>query len=922
MAVWRRHGERYNTKRHTHFFKCWNIPVNLTATNAGGSNLSSNTAITASTLCVVPGFAYYQSVNLSVAGQTNYQVRFDVFNGTGTSSGRNIYLNNHAQQWTSGIPIDIQFANVSGNLQPFWVENVSSMVNSTHSIVWVNVSSTSDNVYVWYGNSTMASASNTTSGVVFPLFDHFDTALSTALWDITGTPTVASSVVTVAGSTGDVRFQSKATFNNTNTAMRMYGKSAHYGSTDSYFELIGGHMYVSGSIESDWFNNHPTDALSGYFVTEPGDDKIASAGIVANTYAVYEQYRNSTVVFGLVNESNTKYMSTDYPASTNNYAIRPIHESINSGASVSANWVMIRTYRQAGEPIPNTWGAETETPVVPAAQFTVNTSVINASGVVNFTDRSSNTPTSWAWNFGFGTNSTTQNVSKQYTENIGNVTRQYNTTLTATNAVGSGTVFAQNNITVYPVNITWVANVTSGTAPLWVNFTPTVTNGTVADGYFTWTSGAEYYNTGSGGVYTARFDTPGLYNITLNATTQPGTSYNWSTKTNYINVTAGAVTPVASFTSNVTGGIPLFNVLFTDTSSNTPISWLWQFGDGTANNTSQNVTHTFNQWIGNTTGTYNVNLTATNAAGSNKTTNVVITAYPLLSNITSNVTSGTAPFTVQFNNTITNGTATTFLWNWSDGGTNITTQNATHTYTTAGTFSILSNISNAYSYNWTNKLNYITSGNQTWPTVNFTTNVSSGYPSFDVLFTDVSTNATSWNWSFGDGETSTTRNITHIYNKWIGNTTTSYNVNHSASNANGTVWKNVTANITAYPLTHTMTSNVSSGKPVLNVQFNTTFGNGTATAWNWSFGGTNYSSIQNATFNYPDVGVHAVRLNSSNAYSYAWTNNASMINVTALTPPVANFSAKSFIWCTAIKCVIHRYFHKHTDSVELFVWRW
>jgi PKD repeat protein len=354
---------------------------------------------------------------------------------------------------------------------------------------------------------------------------------------------------------------------------------------------------------------------------------------------------------------------------------------------------------------------------------------------------------------------------------------------------------------------------------------------------------------------------------------------------------AALAPPVANLTTNKTGGIMPLSVLFNDTSTNTPTSWLWQWGDGTANGTTQNMTHTFVKWIGNSTASYNVNLTATNADGSNTTTNTVITTYPLLSNITSNVTSGIKPFDVLFNNTITNGTATTFLWNWSDGGTNGTTQNFTHNYASVGTFSVLSNISDAYSYNWTNKANYMTAYNQSWPTTDFTTNVSSGYPAYDVLFTDVSTNATSWYWSFGDGTTSTTRNLTKTYNGWIGNTSASYNVNHSATNTNGTVWKNTTANQTAYPLTSTMLSNLSSGKPPLLVQFNTTFGNGTATGWSWNFGDSNTSTTRNATNTYYTVGTFPVILNATNAYSYNWQVNATMITINALAPPVADFHA-------------------------------
>jgi PKD repeat protein len=68
--------------------------------------------------------------------------------------------------------------------------------------------------------------------------------------------------------------------------------------------------------------------------------------------------------------------------------------------------------------------------------------------------------------------------------------------------------------------------------------------------------------------------------------------------------------PIASFTSVQTG----LSVAFTDTSTQAPTSWDWDFGDGTAHGTEQNPTHVYDQAWG--TRQYTVLLTATNAGGS------------------------------------------------------------------------------------------------------------------------------------------------------------------------------------------------------------------------------------------------------------------------------------------------------------------
>ena len=65
---------------------------------------------------------------------------------------------------------------------------------------------------------------------------------------------------------------------------------------------------------------------------------------------------------------------------------------------------------------------------------------------------------------------------------------------------------------------------------------------------------------------------------------------------------------------------------FTDSSTNTPTSWSWTFGDG-GSSTAQNPSHTYTAG-----GTYTVSLTATNAGGSDGETKTgYITVYDTVS---------------------------------------------------------------------------------------------------------------------------------------------------------------------------------------------------------------------------------------------------------------------------------------------------
>lgn len=69
--------------------------------------------------------------------------------------------------------------------------------------------------------------------------------------------------------------------------------------------------------------------------------------------------------------------------------------------------------------------------------------------------------------------------------------------------------------------------------------------------------------------------------------------------------------PTASFTASPTSGVAPLTTTFTDTSTGSPTSWSWVFGDGTSS-TEQNPQHVYQA-----AGSYTVTLTVANAGGSN-----------------------------------------------------------------------------------------------------------------------------------------------------------------------------------------------------------------------------------------------------------------------------------------------------------------
>lgn len=110
-----------------------------------------------------------------------------------------------------------------------------------------------------------------------------------------------------------------------------------------------------------------------------------------------------------------------------------------------------------------------------------------------------------------------------------------------------------------------------------------------------------------------KFLVAGIYDVTLIATNAGGSDDE--VKTDYITVTAASGEPVAAFTATPT----MLTVQFTDTSSGTITSWIWDFGDGSGTSADQNPSHTYA-----TSGTYTVTLTVNGQGGSSVAQPVVV----------------------------------------------------------------------------------------------------------------------------------------------------------------------------------------------------------------------------------------------------------------------------------------------------------
>ena len=177
------------------------------------------------------------------------------------------------------------------------------------------------------------------------------------------------------------------------------------------------------------------------------------------------------------------------------------------------------------------------------------------------------------------------------------------------------------------------------------------------------------------------------------------------------------------------------------------------------------------------------------------------------------------------------------------------------------------------------------------PTADFSSKITSGPSPLSIQFTDLSKNAVSWKWNFGDGASSTQQNSEHTYSA-AGN----YTVTLTVSNTAGTDTKTETNYIKVGTGTQMPVANFwgspKSGNTPLNVAF-TDISTGSPTAWNWNFGDGTYSTVKSPKHTYSAAGKYTVTLTAKNAAGSKSTTKFTYIDVTTLKAPVAAFSASS-----------------------------
>ncbi len=293
-------------------------------------------------------------------------------------------------------------------------------------------------------------------------------------------------------------------------------------------------------------------------------------------------------------------------------------------------------------------------------------------------------------------------------------------------------------------------------------------------------------------------------------------------------------TPTVDFTYTLTPAGPSFNATFTNLTVDAE-SYLWEFGDG-GTSTLTNPTHTYAE------GVYDVCLTGYNVYGEATVCETIIAVFP-----PSALFDYTGDPTVTFTDLSTNE-PTSWYWDFDDGATSTET-NPVHTYALNGIYNICLTASNVGGTSTYCENVFITT--YAAPVANFT---FSGDPT--VTFTDLTIgDPTSWDWTFGDGGTSTLQNPVHTYA-----TNGVYNVCLTANNALGVSTSCQDVTIGSY-LPPTALFNYSGDPTVTFTDLSTEF----PTSWSWDFGDGAFSTDQNPVHTYTENGSYSVCLTATNA---------------------------------------------------------
>ncbi|MCF8370155.1 MAG: PKD domain-containing protein [Bacteroidales bacterium] len=376
------------------------------------------------------------------------------------------------------------------------------------------------------------------------------------------------------------------------------------------------------------------------------------------------------------------------------------------------------------------------------ANFSTSNTTINLGDTIQFTDLSTGDPISWLWSFGDGTIDTIQNawhvfqIAGSYSIMLiveNNVQELDTQTMSITIVVPGTSMISPYDISGAPGDngIVMGLNLENTESVSMIQFR--VVNNSHPDILFHqgnsdfFTSRVSGYFGGasaSNGLYTIHFSPSlplgngSIFNCSINiaSTTLPGNYPLYLTDLLLVHGTGDTI-PIQSgfglvsvngsqvlnaefFSMNMTGNAP-FAIQFNDLSTGNPVSWLWDFGDGTVD-TVQNPLHIYQSG-----GLYSVSLQVSN--GIETDTRVFEDYINILGPVTTQYYASDTVINLGdtiyfFDQSI--GNPTSWYWEFGDG-TSSSDQNPIHVYQDDGVYNVSLIVSNGAFSDTLFLINYI-----------------------------------------------------------------------------------------------------------------------------------------------------------------------------------------------------------------------
>lgn len=562
------------------------------------------------------------------------------------------------------------------------------------------------------------------------------------------------------------------------------------------------HVLASPSANFNFDNNNGCDSMTVNYTNTSSIDAISW-----------------NWVFGNGNTSNLQNPPNQFYANTGNYNVQLTVENLN-GCTDTRN----RTITVYQSPIP---------------AFTPTSVCVNslATFIDNSTSSIGDPILSWNWNFGDLSTSTNQNPTHTYS-----LPGFYDMILTVNTAFCSGTDTVQINVENVPT-ANFSTDTSSGCADLLVNFTNT-SSANAVNYIWNFGDGNSSILQNPNHTFTNTFGIDTSYTIQLIAQTAFGCS---DTTTQLVTVYPN---PIASFTDNATLDCAPLIVDFTNTSTGYT-SQIWNFGDGSPTDITNNPSHTFENltlFINNHT----VLLTVFSLNGCVDTISKNITVYPEPQfGFSVNPDSGCSPLIVNFPSVIG---AVVYNWDFGDGnnGSGPTPNHIfENTSTNNQTFTVTLTATSPFGCTDTTYGNVLVFPN---PTAQFSVNDSNGCHPFNINFTNNSTGGTYYHWNMGDGVLFDTlaSNFSHTYSNTSGGLQ-NISANLIVETDKGCL-DTAEQNITVYPdLTAIIQADTVGCSPFNSSLSSLSIG---AVNYFWDFDdGSPISNLQNPTHQFVNTGV-------------------------------------------------------------------